>query len=184
MRWWNGLLRFLSAAVYYSLTLLVLVLWGLWTGLRRNRAKRPLRRLIAALGALNPQVIARVGDAGLGIDNTRPWYHYYVTVDLVPELDDLLRSAARDLGFDAEIGKGYVDAFAGSSLALDPTASHLNAWSGGRSLRANVSRGTEVPVYAYGRGIEWGTKVAPQPGRAIVSLSMHLPDVRARVAER
>jgi hypothetical protein len=131
-----------------------------------NAAKRAMRPLIDGLGAIRPKFVAQNGDAGYCLDNTTPWYEIYLTVDLTPDPEETVRSAARDAGYRLETHQ---------QDQLNPTWSHLAGERDGRTLTVTIARDDSVSVRGYGYDITYGTRISTPPGRAIVSLSLSLP---------
>lgn len=155
---------------------------GLFRGNAARRALRPVSRRFAPI---HPRRLAHNGDSGRGIDNSQPWYQVYWIVDLTPDLDEVVTSAARDAGYHLHVDHELIDRLPRSdgSRAIypgrfNPTSSYLTAEHGGRVLKASITRDGEVTVYAYGRGVTYGTRKTPPAGKAIVLLGLTLPDLR------
>jgi hypothetical protein len=155
---------------------------------RGNAARAAVRSITQRLARVHPQELARNGDSGRGMDNTSPWYHLYLNVDLTPELEETVVKAARGAGFQLQVDQEHINGMLGlpgpgghnSSHRgeFNSTSSYLIAESKGRSLRARITRDGQVRVFAYGRGIDWDQRCTPPAGKAILSLSLSLPSIR------
>jgi hypothetical protein len=61
---------------------------------------------------------------------------------------------------------------------FNPTSSYLTAEHNGQALRVTITRDGEIPIFAFGPGVDWLQQCAPPAGKAIMLLTMSLPDTR------
>lgn len=114
-----------------------------------------MRSIVRQLRSVHPTLLATNGDSGWGYANSMPWYTKFLVVDNTPDLDEVVESAARN-----------------ASRGFGPD----NA----RRVDVTVTRDGEVPITAYGRVITYGEKWTVPAGKALVVLSLHMPDTNKR----
>lgn len=76
-----------------------------------NAATRAMKPFLAGLGSIHSKLICDYGDDGYGTDNDIPWYQVYLYVDTRPDVDDVVRSAARNAGYPLDIDQLAIDAY-------------------------------------------------------------------------
>ncbi|MEO6091190.1 MAG: hypothetical protein ABIQ18_49625 [Umezawaea sp.] len=155
---------------------------------RGNAARRALRPIVRRLAPTNPKRLARNGDSGRGIGNTTPWYHLYLTVDLTPDLEEIVTSAARNAGYELRAHQELINDMAnphgpsGHNRTLhgqfDSTSSYLIDNRHDRTLSARIIRDGETMLFGYGQNVTLGQQRRPPTGKAIVSLNLSLPNTR------
>lgn len=158
---------------------------GLFGG---NAARRALQPIIRRLAPTRPQRLARNGDSGRGIGNTTPWYHLYLTVDLTPDLEEIVTSAARTAGYDLHVNQELINGMLGLPCPggenstfrgqFNETSSYLIANKRDRTLSARITRDGETMLFGYGQNVTMGQQRRPPAGKAIVSLNLSLPRIR------
>jgi hypothetical protein len=110
-------------------------------GRRGNAARKALRPVLDRLWPLHPRFLADDGDSGT------PWYEMYVVVDSTPDLEETIRSVAREAGYLLDAG--------------------LVTTQDGRTLAVTIVLDGQLRVA--------GATVSTPAGRAIVVLRLSLP---------
>lgn len=112
----------------------------------------------------------------------------YLSVDLTPDLEEIVTSAARAAGYQLGVDQRLINGMlglpgpGGDNVSFrgefNPASSYLTAERDGRTLRVKIIRDGKIRVFAYGRGVTWGQWCMPPAGKAFVTLHMSLPDIR------
>lgn len=149
---------------------------------RGNAARRALRPIVRRLAPTRPKRLAQNGDSGRGIGNTTPWYHLYLTVDLTPNLEEIVTSAARNAGYELHVNQELINGMLGLPGPggenrtfrgqFNATSSYLIGNSRDRTLSARIIRDGETMLFGYGQNVTMGQQRRPPAGKAIVSLNL------------
>jgi hypothetical protein len=161
-----------------------------------NAAIRSMKPFLAGLGSIRSKPICDYGDNGYGTDNDIPWYQVYLYVDTRPDVDDVVRSAARNAGYPLAIDQPVIDAYpyvqpdgtisgeAGPGaddvipgVPFDLASTYLIHGHGRSTFRVAVVRAGQVKLECpIGGNIKaYGQTRSVRPGQTLVVAVLTLP---------
>lgn len=183
------------------LTPIIFLAWLVFVtsgGFRGNAAQKELTPIYEQVESIGGKKLCDNGDAGYGIDNTRPWYEAYYSVSDLPDLTSKVKEFAKNEGFDLhEDGllitraKGLPDpgttSWRSVGVEYSPDSDYLT--SKDEQLGDSYSEKNELSVRIHrtiasslncsnSNKYEYGYEYTPMPGTALVKLTMSLPDTK------